>query len=185
MPHPQLDSLKDKLGLTDAIIERTAYIYRKAQEKGMLRGRSISPVLGAAIFIACRELEVPRTLDDIATISNVKRKSIAKYHRKLVFELQIKLPAIDSTKCIGRVANKVNISEKTKHQAINLMNDAVRRGVSAGKDPMGLAAAVLFASCAKTGEQKSKIDLANAGQTRDSTIRKRVKELKDRLELDD
>ena len=51
----ELDSLKDKLGLSDAIIERTAYIYRKAQEKGMLRGRSISPVLGAAIFIACRE----------------------------------------------------------------------------------------------------------------------------------
>src|SRR5215472_18352959 len=70
----ELDSLKDKLGLSDAIIERTAYIYRKAQEKGMLRGRSISPV-GAAIFIACRELEVPRTLDDIATVSNVKRKS--------------------------------------------------------------------------------------------------------------
>ena len=26
--------------------------------------------------------------------------------------------------------------------------------MSAGKDPMGLAAAVLFASCTKTGEQK-------------------------------
>jgi transcription initiation factor TFIIB len=181
----ELDSLKDKLGLSDTIIERTAYIYRKAQEKGMLRGRSISSVLGAAIFIACRELEVPRTLDDIATISNVKRKSIAKYHRKLVFELHIKPPPIDNTKCIGRVANKANISEKTKHQAINLMNDAVKRGVSAGKDPMGLAAAVLFASCTKTGEQTSKIDLANAGQTTDATIRKRVKELKDRLELHD
>jgi transcription initiation factor TFIIB len=179
----ELDSLKDKLGLSDAIIERTAYIYRKAQEKGMLRGRSISTVLGATIFIACMELEVPRTLDDIATISNVKRKSIAKYHRKIVFELQIKVPAIDSTKCIGRIANKANISEKTKHQAINLMDDAVKHGVSAGKDPMGLAAAVLFASCAKTGEQKSKVDLANAGQTTDATIRKRVKELKSRLEL--
>ena len=65
------------------------------------------------------------------------------------------------------------------------MNDAVKRGVSAGKDPMGLAAAVLFASCAKTAEQKSKIDLANARQTTDSTIRKRVKELKNRLELYD
>jgi len=37
----ELDSLKDKLGLSDAIIERTAYIYRKAQEKGMLRGRRL------------------------------------------------------------------------------------------------------------------------------------------------
>ena len=40
-------------------------------------------------------------------------------------------------------------------------------------------------SCAKTGEQKGKIDLANAGQTTDATIRKRVKDLKDRLELPD
>jgi transcription initiation factor TFIIB len=104
----ELDSLKDKLGLSDAIIQRTAYIYRKAQQKGMLRGRSISPVLGAAIFIVCREFEVPRTL----VISNVKRKSIAKYHRKLLFELQIKLPTIDNTKCIDRVANKANISER-------------------------------------------------------------------------
>ena len=109
----------------------------------------------------------------------------ADSHRKLTFELQIKPPSIDNTKCIGRVANKANITEKTKHQAISLMNDAVKRGVSVGKDPMGLAAAVLFASCAKTGEQKSKIDLADAGQTTDATIRKRVKELKERLELHD
>jgi transcription initiation factor TFIIB len=58
-------------------------------------------------------------------------------------------------------------------------------GVSAGKDPLGLAAAVLCASYAKTGEQKSKIDLANAEQSTDSAIRKRIKELKDRLELHD
>jgi len=31
-------------------------------------------------------------------------------------------------------ANKINISEKTKHQAINLMNDVVNSGISAGKD---------------------------------------------------
>jgi hypothetical protein len=36
---------------------------------------------------------------------------------------------IDTTKCIARVANKVNISEKTKHQAINLMNDVVNSGL--------------------------------------------------------
>jgi transcription initiation factor TFIIB len=130
-------------------------------------------------------MEVPRTLDDIATISNIKRKSIAKYDREIIFQLGLKLPTIDTTKCIARVANKANISEKTKHQAINLMNDVVKRGVSAGKDPVGLAAAVLHASCVKTGEQKSKIDLANAAQTTDATIGKRVKVLKDCFELHD
>ena len=135
----ELDILKDKLGLSDAIVEKTAYIYRKAQQKGMTRGRSIHAVLAAAIYISCRQMEVPRTLDEIATIGNIKRKSIAKCHRELILELQLKLPTIDTTKCIARVANKANISEKTKHQAMTLMNDVVKTGISAGKDPMGLA----------------------------------------------
>jgi transcription initiation factor TFIIB len=179
----ELDSLKDKLGLSDAIIEKTAYVYRKAQQKRMMRGRSSHGVLAAAIYIACRQMEVPRTLDEIAAISNIKRKSIAKCHREIILELQLTLPIIDTTKCIARVANKANISEKTKHQAMNLMNDVVKRGISAGKDPMGLAATVLYASCIKTGEQKTQVDLASAAQITEVTIRNRFRDLKSRLEL--
>ena len=151
----------------------------------MLRGRSIPAVLAAAICIACRQMEVPRTLDDIATISNIKRKSIARYHRELIIELHLKIPTIDTTKCIARVANKANISERTKHQAMNLMNDVVKNGIAAGKDPMGLAATVLYASCIKTGEQVTQVDLASAAQTTEVTIRNRFKDLKNRLELND
>jgi transcription initiation factor TFIIB len=179
----ELGSLKDKLGLSDAIIERTAYIYRKVQEKGMLRGRSILAVLAAAIYIACRQLNVPRTLDDIATSSDVKRKFIAKSDRDLIFQLHLNLPTIDTTKCIARVANKANISEKTKQQAINLMTYVVKNGIAAGKDPMGLAATVLYASCMKTGEQKTQFELAKAAQITDATIRNRFKDLKNQLGL--
>jgi transcription initiation factor TFIIB len=178
----ELDRLKDKLGLSEAIIENAAYIFRKAHQRGKVCGRSIPAVMAAAIYIACRQMEASRTLDDIATTSNVKRKSIARYQRELVFEFQLEVPEIDSAKCISRVANNANITEKTKHQAINLMNEVVKHGISAGKDPMGLAAAVLYTSCIKTGEQKSQIDLANAAQTADATIRNRVKDLKNRLE---
>jgi transcription initiation factor TFIIB len=166
----ELHILKDKLGLSDAIIES---------------GRSILAVLAAAIFIACRQLDAPRTLDDIATISDIKRKSIAKYDRELIFQFGLILPTIDTTKCISRVANKANISEKTKHQAINLMNDVVKNGIAAGKDPMGLAATVLYVSCIKTGEQKTKVELASAAQTTEVTIRNTFKDLKNRLELHD
>jgi transcription initiation factor TFIIB len=45
-----LDTLKDKLGLSDTIVEKVAYTYRKAQERGFVRGRSIPAVLAAAIY---------------------------------------------------------------------------------------------------------------------------------------
>ena len=68
---------------------------------------------------------------------------------------------------------------------MNLMNDVVKRGISAGKDPMGLAATVLYASCIKTGEQKTQVDLASAAQITEMTIRNRFRDLKNRLELHD
>lgn len=178
----QLDTLKDKLGLSDAIVEKAAYIFRKAHEKRIIRGRSTIAVLAAAVYIACRQMDA-RTLDEIALTSNIKRKLISKCYRELVFELELRLPAIDNKKCIVRVANKANISEKTKYKAMNLMSEVVKRGISTGKDPMGLAAAVLYASCVMTGEQKSQVDLANAAQITQVTIRNRFKDLANRLEL--
>jgi transcription initiation factor TFIIB len=47
----ELSILKPKLGLSDALVEKSAYIYRKAQERGLIRGRTISAVLTAAIYI--------------------------------------------------------------------------------------------------------------------------------------
>jgi transcription initiation factor TFIIB len=179
----ELDTLKDKLGLSEAIAEKAAYVYRKAHEKGMIRGRSTFAVLAAAVYIACRQMDAPRTLDDIVTASNIKRKSITKCHRELIFELQLKLPEIDNKKCVVRVANKANVSEKTKYKAIDLMDEVVKQGISTGKDPMGLAAAVLYASCIMTGEQKSQTDLARAAQITQVTIRNRFKDLSNRLEL--
>src|SRR6266849_996032 len=62
----QLNLLKDKLGLPDAIIEKTAYIYRKARERGLGRGRETSAALAAAPYLACREQGTP---NESSTIS--------------------------------------------------------------------------------------------------------------------
>ena len=41
----ELYKLKDKLGLSDPIVEKTAYIYRKAEKRGIIRGRTIPSIL--------------------------------------------------------------------------------------------------------------------------------------------
>jgi transcription initiation factor TFIIB len=173
----ELDRLKDKLGLSDAVIEKTAYIYRKVQEKGLIRGRSISAILAAATYIACREMGFPRILKDITTISNIKRRYIAQAYRMLIMDLDLKIPLIDPIKCIIRIANNAKVSEKTKRLAINIMHDIIKSGISAGKDPMGLAAAVLYVSCLKTDENKIQRDIAYAAGVTEVTIRNRYKNI--------
>ena len=177
----ELDRLKDKLALSDAIVEKTAYIYRKAQERGLVRGRTIPAVLVSAIYIACREMGISRTLKDIATISNIKHKELARTYRLLVLELDLKVPLVDPLKCIARVANKTKLSEKTKRYAMSIMNDITKNEISAGKDPMGLAASVLYMSSLNTGDTITQMDIADAAGVTEVTIRNRFKDLKKRV----
>jgi transcription initiation factor TFIIB len=176
-----LARLKDKLGLSYATVEKTAYIYRKAQKRRLVEGRTISSILAAAIYTSCREMGIPRTLDEVAIACNVTRKELARCYRLLYFELELKIPMVDPMKCIAKIASKVNLSEKTKRQAMNIMYDVIRREISAGKDPMGLAAAVIYMSCKKIGENKRMVDLAQAAGVTEVTIRNRYNELRIKL----
>lgn len=174
----ELARVKDKLGLSDAIIEKTAYIYRKAQEKHLTRGRSVSAILAAAVYIACREMGASRTLADIAAAMDVKRKIISRGHRILINELDINVPPVDLVKCIAKIANKMNIDEKTKRMAMHTMVDLVDREISTGKSPMGLAASVLYTSCIRNDENTTQKNVAEAAGVTEVTIRNRIKDLR-------
>ena len=178
----QLGVLKDKLGLSDTVVEKTAYIYRKAQQRMLIRGRTISGILSAAICISCRELGTPRTLKDISVGSDVRLKEVARSYRLLCFELDLKIPIVDPMKCVSRVANKAKLNEKTKRQAAEIMNNVIQREtLSAGKDPMGLAASVLYLASLNTGENITQANIADAAGVTEVTIRNRVKDLKKQL----
>ena len=179
----QLDVLKDKLGLSDVIVEKSAYIYRKAQAKMLVRGRTISGVLAAAIYIACREMGAPRTLKDIETACNVKRKELSKDYRMLHSRLDLKVPQLEPMKCIAKVANIAKLGERTKRQAAEIMSNVTKKEISAGKDPMGLAASILYLSSIKTGEIITQSDIARAAGVTEVTVRNRAKEVRDKLEL--
>ena len=175
---PELEHLKESLGLPDAIVEKSAYFYRKASRAGMIKGRTVSSVLASCVYLACRELENPRTLSEIAATGNVARKKISRDYRTLVRAFDPKIPIVDHVRCITRIANKVGVSEKTKRVAIKIMREIVAMQISAGKGPMGIAATVLYIACMQAGEVKTQKELSIAAGVTEVTIRNRFSELK-------
>ena len=173
-----LNKLKDKIAIPANVLEKASYIYRKALEKKLVRGRSIAAMIAAALYAACRDTETPRTLKDVADAANVKRKDIARCYRLLHHELELKMPVVDSIQCIARISSKLDISEKTKRYAVKVLKDAQDRKESAGKDPMGLAATALYLSCVHNGVSITQRDLAEAAGVTEVTIRNRYKGLK-------
>lgn len=178
----ELGRLKDKLALSSGVIEKSAYLYRKALGKKLVRGRSISALIAASLYAACRDTETPRTLKDISDAANIKKKDIARCYRLLHHELELKMPVVNSVNCISRISSLLKISEKTKRFAIKIIQEAQKSKESAGKDPMGIAAAALYLSCVNNGQEITQRDIAEAANVTEVTIRNRYKGLK--LDLD-
>ena len=174
-----LGRLKDKLTISPSVVEKAAYVYRKAIDKGLVRGRSITGLLAASLYAACRETGTPRTIKDVADAANIKKKDIARCYRLLHHELELKIPVVDSIQCVARIASVIDISEKTKRIAIGVLKEAQKNEESAGKDPMGLAAAALYLACVKTKEDRTQRDIAEAANVTEVTIRNRYKGLKE------
>src|SRR3990170_942075 len=106
----ELDRLSDKLSTHGQIKENAALIYRKALEKGLVRGRSIAAILSAALYAACRNSETPRTLREIAEASLVNKKEVARCYRLLLRELEIHIPIDDPVSYISKIAERTGIS---------------------------------------------------------------------------
>jgi transcription initiation factor TFIIB len=174
----QLNKLKDKMTISSNVLEKAAYIYRKALEKKLVRGRSISAMIAASLYAACRDAETPRTLKDVADAANVKRKDIARCYRLLHHELELKMPVVDSVQCVARISSKLGVTEKIKRYAVKILQEAQDQKESAGKDPMGLAATALYLACVKNGVSITQRDLAEAAGVTEVTIRNRYKGLK-------
>ncbi len=179
----EIDRLADKLHIPPSLKERAAVIYRKALEGGLVRGRSIAGIAAASLYAACRLSETPRTLKDMAEASRMRKKDIARCYRLLLRELNLKMPVEDPIRCVSKIASKAGIDMKTQRRAIEVINMAKEKGVIAGKDPMGLAAAAIYVACVLEGEKKTQKEIAEVANVTEVTVRNRYKGLKDALSI--
>ena len=177
----ELRRFSDKLAVSEAVTEKAAYFYRKALERNLVRGRSITSIIAASFYAACRDMEVPRTLKDVAAVSNVKKKDLARSYRLLHKEMDLKMPVADPSRCVTKIASKAGLSEKTQRRAREILLRAKQLRITAGKDPMGFAASALYVACTLEGEDKTQKDIAEAAGVTEVTIRNRYKGLRSAL----
>jgi len=180
----EVDRLSDKVSIPGPIKEKAAVIYRKALDEGLVRGRSIAAIAAASLYAACRITRTPRNLREISEASLVSRKDVARCYRLLLREFSIQMPIADPLNYISKIAEKANVSGQIQVIAVKILNEAKQKRVSAGKDPMGLAAAVLYIACMQADEKKTQKDIADAAGVTEVTVRNRYKTLKRQLDLE-
>ncbi len=165
--------IKDKLSLSDPLVEKSAYYYRKVLDLNIIKGRSIKGFVVGCVYAACRECSIPRTIEEIAQVADADKVFASKCYRLLLRRLKIKLPQIDCTSHLTKIANNASISERTVRRGAEMMSIVKEDPVSFGKDPGALAGAVLYAACLEQGEKISQGHVAQSANVSLVTLRKR------------
>ena len=168
-------AIKDKLNLTDPVIERAAYYYRKTLNSQLIKGRSITEMVVASVYAACKEMDIPRRLEDISEAANADKIFAGRCFRIMTRELSINPPSVDAARYMSKVAENADVSQKTYRRAVNMLDVVKKDPISYDKDPKALATAALYGACMI--EEKDKVNqarIAQAGGISVVTLRKRV-----------
>jgi len=179
----ELQRLSEKLHIPSSVQEMAAVIYRKALNEDLIRGRCIAAIVAGALYAACRFTKTPKTLNEVAEASLRDRDEVARSYRLLIRTLKMKMPVHDPLDYISKIAEKAGISGEAQGLAVKILREAKRKRITMGKDPMGVAAAVLYIACQLKGKNVTQKEIADVAEVTEVTIRNRKKELMKELDI--
>ena len=180
----EISKIANNLNLPKNIIETASVIYRKAVKERLIRGRSIQGVTAAAIYVACRQCGLARTLDEISQASTVNKKEIGRSYRFLIKELNYFIPPLKPSQYITKFSNQLTMQGKVEEIAHKILATAKELKLTSGRGPTGIAAAASYIASVLTGERKTQREIAEIAQVTEVTIRHRYKELVERLQFE-
>lgn len=178
----ELDRIASHINLPKNIKDEAALIYRRALDKGLVRGRSIESIVAGAIYAACRIERLPITLTEIAGYTKAGRKDVSRCYRLILKDADVKIPVIDAADYVTRIGGVLGLSGATQRKAIEIIKEVKSKDerFTAGKDPAGFAAAAVYLASIlqnEKDEKKTQKEMARAAQVTEVTVRNRFKEI--------
>ncbi len=172
------------LNFSKNVLETSSMVYRNLDGKMDVKGKSVASITAATIFMACKQCDVVRSLDEIcagiSTVKDLKAKTklAAKYYRSMVMELGASsTPVVTMDKYISKIANLSKTDVRVERLALEIFEKTRNRNLADGKTPNGIAAAYLYVASILLGQNVLQRDVSSVAGVTEVTIRNRCKEI--------
>ena len=173
----ELQRLASQMELPKSVREESAFIYRKAVEKKLVRGRSIEGVVAASLYAACRIRRIPRTLDEVGQFSRTGRKEIGRTFRAISKELLLRVTPSMPSDYVPRFCSILQLPIEVECESLRILDLAESIDLTAGRGPTGIAAASVYLASKLKGHERTQRQVSDAAGVTEVTIRNRYKEI--------
>ena len=174
----------NSLSLTKNVLETASMIYRNLDDKMDVKGKSVASISAATIYMACKQCDIVRSLDEICQglcaqkEVKAKVKLAARYYRTMVMEMgSFTAPIITIDKYISKFANLSKTDVRVERLALEIAEKTKNNSIADGKAPNGIAAAYLYVASVLLGQNVLQRDVSSIAGVTEVTIRNRCKEI--------
>jgi transcription initiation factor TFIIB len=175
-----LETMSSNMSIANTEKISAVRVYRVIRK--MLRGRPMESVVATALYIACREEGLPRTLDEFAQSGADKKMLLQNY--KSVVRRGLKRPKIsDPSSYVPRFASSLGVRGEISAAAQDIIKRAARKGLLSGHNPKSIVGAALCLAIGMSGKKPRVRNVARAISVTDTTIRNGAKRLAEKLNL--
>ncbi len=179
----EIERMASALGLPKEVRETASVIYRRALSEDLLPGRSIEGVATSALYAAARQMQTPRSIDEVANVSRIDAMEFKRTYRYIVRELGLEVAPADPASYVPRFASELDLPDEVERSARELLDNAKEDGVTSGKSPVGLAAAAIYAASLLTNHKVTQSEVSEVTDVSEVTIRNRYQELLEATEV--
>jgi len=172
------------LTLSRNVLETASLIYRNFEGQFEAKGKSVACMSAATIYMACKQCNVVRSLDEICKATGSSKdekmnvKLTAKYYRTMVMEMGSTMaPVVTLDKYISKIANLAKLEVRVERLAGEIAEKTQDHNLADGKAPNGLAAAYLYIASILLGQSVLQRDVSSIAGITEVTIRNRCKEI--------
>ena len=185
---PIFDRVQERLGIPDNVMKDAKRIYNYAVREKMTMGRSIESLISAAVFCSIRVSGIPLTMDEILEITSVPKKKCVKDYGlirlEILPEFNFKVKHLTPDRYIDRFTEDLKLPMQCRNFAIRLLLKAINKGYNtSGKDPKGIAAAVIYAASQMCGDIRTQKEICDVTQVTQVTLRNRKREIANHVNI--
>ncbi|XP_041122770.1 transcription factor IIIB 90 kDa subunit-like isoform X1 [Polyodon spathula] len=178
----QVNHLGHQLQLNKHCLDTAFNFFKMAVSKQLTRGRKMSHVIAACLYLVCRTEGTPHMLLDLSDLLQVNVYVLGKTFLLLARELCINAPAIDPCLYIPRFAHMLEFGDKNHEvsmTALRLLQRMKRDWMHTGRRPSGLCGAALLVAARMHEFRRTVKEIIRVVKVCESTLRKRLTEFED------
>jgi transcription initiation factor TFIIB len=169
----ELDRMSSIMGIPRQFKDEAALVYRRAASRGLVRGRTIQGMVAASIYIACRVMMAPRTLDEVSELLGVPKKELTLSYKAIVRGLELGIPPPRAEDFLRRFASRLDLPRQVEAKALELVRRAEKAERFHSKAPAGTVAACIYLASMLTGQKISQDRISEVAGVSEVTIRVR------------